>query len=197
LPTATVSLEAKQAWLAAWNAFPLLVSLAHVILSAVGTTVFSQAKYTAYAKKSTISSTRMIYAFAFGLATITQVASWSVSMSSLLFPTLYSPDILPHLHPVKVFLPILSHAATEWPLGMHRLLQWDNFVGSTALLAWAAMLWSNAYRVKGVKSNVPLALKLIGLSATSGFSGAAAVLLWERDELLLAGDDIILKKRTN
>ena len=56
---------------------------------------------------------------------------------------------------------------------------------STAVLVWAAALLSNAYQVSGNKLHLPLVLKLLGLSITSGFVGAAAVLQWERDEVLL------------
>jgi len=118
-----------------------------------------------------------------------------MSLSSLLFPALYSPGIVGDLNPARVFLPIISHEHTEWPLGIHRLLQWDNFVGSTAVLAWAAVLLSNAYRASGTKSHLPLALKLLGFSITSGFVGAAAVLQWERDEVLLTDDRAASKKQ--
>jgi len=180
-----ISLDQKQTLLAVWNAFPLLVSLINFVLSTLGGAFFSGPKYTAYTNKITLSSTRPIYAFAFTLATITHIASWSISLSSLLFPTIYSLDIIGDLSPISVFLPGFSQDHTEWPLGIHRLLQWDNFVGSTAILAWAAVVWSNACRVIGAKSNLPLALKILGLSVTSGFVGAAVVLQWERDKVLL------------
>jgi hypothetical protein len=58
-------------------------------------------------------------------------------------------------------------------------------VGSTAVLVWAAALLSNTYQAGGSKLHLPLVLKLLGLWITSGFVGAAAVLQWERDEVLL------------
>lgn len=78
---------------------------------------------------------------------------------------------------------------------MHRLLQWDNFVGSTGVLTWATVLLLNAYRAKGGKSDTPLKLKVPFLIATSGFVGAAAVLQWERDELLLKNESVSEKKK--
>jgi hypothetical protein len=122
------------------------------------------------------------------LATITHIVSWSVSITSLLFPALYSPSIVADLHPSRILLPVISYEYIEWPLGIHRLLQWDNFVGSTAVLVGAAAQLSNAYQVRGNKLHLPLVLKLLGLSITSGFVGAAAVLQWERDEVLLRDD---------
>lgn len=183
-----ISLEQKQTWLAMWNVFPVVVTLIHFVLSTIGGAISSRPKYTAYTNDGTLSSTRQVYAFAFALATITHIVSWSVSLTSLLFPALYSPSIVADLHPARVFLPIVSYEYTKWPLGIHKLLQWDNFVGSTAVLVWAAALLSNAYQVSGNKLHLPLVLKLLGLSITSGFVGAAAVLQWERDEVLLTDD---------
>jgi hypothetical protein len=89
------------------------------------------AKYTSYTNDGTLSSTRQVYAFDFALASITHIVSWSVSLTSLLFPA-------------RVLLPVISCEYLEWPLGIHRLLQWDNFVGSTAVLVWAAALLSSS-----------------------------------------------------
>jgi hypothetical protein len=186
-----VTLEAKQISLTLWNIYPIVVSAISFTLSVMGSAIFSHG----LTKKNTLSSTRLVYAFAFYLATITHVASWSISLSSLLFPTLYSSEILLDLHPAKVFLPIFSHEATPWPLGMHRLLQWDNFVGSSGILAWATVLLLNAFRATGGKSHTSLLLKVPFFVATSGFVGAAAVLQWERDELLLGNDGAAEKKK--
>jgi hypothetical protein len=164
------------------------VTIIHFVLSTIGGAIFSQSKYTAYTNDGTLLSTRQVYAFAFALATITHIVSWSVSLTSLLFPALYLPSIVADLNPARVFLPIISYEYTKWPLGIHRLLQWDNFVGSTAVLVWAAAPLSNAYQFSGNKLHLPLVLKVLGLSITSGFVGAAAVLLWERDEVLLTDD---------
>lgn len=67
-------------------------------------------------------------------------------------------------------------------------------MGSTGVLAWAIVLLLNAYKAKGGKSHTPLMLKVPFLIVTSGFVGAAAVLQWERDELLLKEDSLSEKK---
>ena len=193
LPSPSVlSLEQKQTWLTIWNVFPVSVTLIYHILSILAGAIFAHPRYNAM--KRTLSSTKSIYAFAFSLATFTHIVSCSISLSSLLFPALFSPGIAEELNPTRVFLPVMSREHTEWPLGIHRLLQWDNFVGSTSILAWAAVLLSNAYQIRGTKSKVPLVLKVFGLSITSGYIGAAAILLWERDEVLLSDDGVAGKK---
>jgi hypothetical protein len=187
LPSPSViSLEQKQTWLAVWTIFPVVVTLIYFFLSTIGGAIFHGPNIPLIPTMgSTLSSTLQVYAFAFALATITHIVSWRVSLASLFLPALYSPSIVADLHPTRAFLPVLSYEYTEWPLCIHRLLQWDNFVGSTAVLVWAAALLSNAYQVSGNKLHLPLVLKLLGLSITSGFVGAAAVLQWERDEVLL------------
>jgi hypothetical protein len=185
-----VSLEQKQTWLTIWNVFPVPVTLTHHILSILAGPIFAHPRYNASTIKSTLSSTKSIYAFAFSLATFTHIVSCSISLSSLLFPDLFSPGIAEELNPTRVFLPIMSCEYTEWPLGIHRLLQWDNFVGSTSVLAWAALLLLNAYQISGTKSKVPLVLKVLSFSIISGYVGAAAILLWERDEVLLGYDGV-------
>jgi hypothetical protein len=147
LPSPSViSLEQKQTWLAVWTIFPVVVTLIYFFLSTIWRNYLSRPKYTAYTYDGTLSSTRQVYVFAFALVTITHIVSWSVSLTSLVLPALYSPSIVADLHPAWAFLPVLSYEHTEWPLCIHRLLQWDNFVGSTAVLVWAAALLSNAYK---------------------------------------------------
>jgi hypothetical protein len=41
---------------------------------------------------------------------------------------------------------------------------------------------------------VPLVFKVFGFSITSGYVGAAAILLWERDEVLLTDDGVARKR---
>ncbi|KAK0609114.1 Citreoviridin biosynthesis protein D [Lasiodiplodia hormozganensis] len=67
--------------------------------------------------------------FALLLATITHTATLSFSLSALLFPALFHPEMAVSLHPAAVFLPKLSLAgATEVELagGATRFLQWDD-----------------------------------------------------------------------
>jgi hypothetical protein len=163
-----VSLEQKQSWLTIWNVFPVSVTFIHYIVSNLARVIFAHPKYNASTIKNTLSSTKSIYAFAFSLATFTHIVSCSISLSSWLFPALFSPGIAEELNPTRVFLPVMSREHTEWPFGIHRLLQWDNLVGSTSVLAWAAVLLLNAYQISGTKSKVTLVLKVLGFSITSG-----------------------------
>lgn len=97
------------------------------------------------------------------------------------------------------YLPVLSHKVPDLATGVLTFLQWDLYIGSTALLLWAVLLSQNAKTERKadstdasllfhndlllggiVRNHLPV--KILAWTLVSGPMGALAVLMWERDK---------------
>ncbi|PGH05112.1 hypothetical protein AJ80_08411 [Polytolypa hystricis UAMH7299] len=198
LPETSVGpLQTIQERLAFWQPWPVWVSLIHFTTRHVvgvfccgpsteaGQSVVSEAQ-----TRRIRSAFRYVYAFAFSCTTITHISSWTVSLSSVAFPSLYNAGLQPSLSPTRVFwntFPWSTAKIGSLGEGVLWFLQWDHLLSAAAMLLWAIALYSLAHvsvRKKEV-GRAGLLFKVLALCLVSGFAGAAVEFMWERDELLL------------
>lgn len=112
----------------------------------------------------------------------------------LMFHTKFSDVFVP-------YLPLLSHKVPDLATGVLTFLQWDLYVGATALLLWAVLLHQNAKSEKkdaSLNTSSPfhndlllggivrrhVSLRILVWMMVSGPMGALTVLLWERDSMI-------------
>lgn len=184
-------LPSKQHGIAFWQPWPVYIFLFQFGLSTLSGWFCKRDKSQLVSQNR--SALRYVYAFAFACAAIPHMATWSISLTALTFPTLFNPTIASTLTPGNVFankFPWSSARPESLGFGALWLLQWDHLIGAGATLLWAMSLYGTAHSVRGIVMNrFRLCLKVIALCAVSGVAGAAVELMWERDELLLDGDD--------
>lgn len=182
-----VSVGTKQALAAAWQPFPIYTS---VLASLCW--LFSS-YFSPDSDKSgpvTLRGLRRTYAFALSCAVIPRIAAWALSLTVLAFPTLFPENVAAEIHPLRVFvnrLLWLSPLVQVTSVGEGALwfLQWDDLIGSTALLLWALALYKAAHQQASVEIRwTELGSKVVLLSMIIGPVGAAVVLMRERDELV-------------
>lgn len=182
-----VSVGTKQALAAAWQPFPIYTSVLTSICSLLPSYFFSDSDKSGPA---TLRGLRRTYAFALACAVILRIAAWALSLTALAFPTLFPENVAAELHPLRVFvntLPRLSPSVQVTSAGEGALwfLQWDDLIGSTALLLWALALYKAAHQQVSVELRwAELGWKVVLLSVAIGPVGAAVVLIWARDELV-------------
>jgi len=71
-------------------------------------------------------------------------------------------------------------------IGILNFFQYDQYVGSTAAIVWAATLWVKARKqAMSLKNWLWLAGEIFGISILAGPGAAFVYLLWNRDELIL------------
>jgi len=189
-----VSYETKQTFMAIWQVFPIWVSL---FQQAISTFVFlrtfdvidrfSPPTFDANIRVSTALTT--VYVFALAIAGITHLSTVTLMVTSMLFPGLFAPEYIGVFNPSKVFLPAGISPATKMSTigaGALNLLQHDEFIGSAALVIWAAVLFASACNMKKkFDSWLTLAGEVCVLTALAGPVGCAVALIWARDELIL------------
>lgn len=133
---------------------------------------------------------RRVYLFAFAIGAMIHIATISISLASALSPAIFAPGYSALLRPSRVFAPVSLFSRVqvssigEGGLGF---LQWDELVGSMALLLWAAALHRNSLQVDfNWQRWVNLFGKALGLTLVAGPCSAAVALVWERDELIFS-----------
>lgn len=181
-----------QQWLAsAWQIFPFWIYLARtVILRPFFASPTPTPSSPAAAATSSYHAASTTHLFALLLAAIPHATTLTLSLSTLLFPTLFSPATAAALHPAAVFLPKLSPAGTTGvglAEGVTRFMQWDELVSSVASVVWAASLYLRDTRTKGGRrfGLLGVVVRAVGWSVVGGPAAAAVGLVWARDEGVL------------
>ncbi|KAE8396174.1 hypothetical protein BDV23DRAFT_193037 [Aspergillus alliaceus] len=182
-----ITSDIKQIFIAIWQPWPAYVS----ILLTVSHLVFNPFTGRDKDGRANLSALRRVYAFAFANTALTHLVSWILSLGTVFAPGMYNEAYLEALHPRRVFeVPF----PWEQPVrgvrsvgeGVHLFLRWDYIIGSAGVLVWAGALYSAARkRVYGKTGLVATLVKSVVLGALVGPVGAAVVLLWERDEMVV------------
>ncbi|KAJ4289881.1 hypothetical protein N0V90_011214 [Kalmusia sp. IMI 367209] len=201
IPTALMAIPLPSShlhqWLTGlWQGFPVWVSLAQWILC----------KVRHYQGQSPPARTQIAnryllhcaYMFAFGSTSISHIATFATLAARKLFPFLFPPLAQKTLTVSKVFIPPFFRdpgPMESMASGIHNFFQYDQYVGSTAALAWAAAININSKKDRMTfKDWVRLMKELVGVSIVAGPAGALISIMWNRDERLLSDDDLYGKE---
>ncbi|KAL7660371.1 hypothetical protein ACMYSQ_003252 [Aspergillus niger] len=190
--SSTITTDLKQLFIALWQPFPAYIS----ILLTLSHTLFSPFTSTPKPtqKNHNLSSLRFIYAFTFFHTLISHLVTLTVSLSTILAPSILSPEYRTSLHPSIVFgiptpwtSPVIQVASIAD--GVHAFLRWDYLIGSAGMVVWAWRLYGNAVKMdKGGAMGwcewVSLVVRVGLLGVVAGPVGAAVVLVWGRDEMV-------------
>jgi hypothetical protein len=201
--------ETRQTFLALWQVFPLCTYLIQRMLTATLAALFPRsyngAVYHSTAERDAglLRALRSTYAFAFCGAAVSHIAAWTLSLESVLLPDLFHPDITSAslLHPRRVFAPPSPVDLTpprDLAEGFHRLLLFDEYIGSFAFVVWALVINRFAYTtsLRAWAAHLRLLVTVAVLTLFSGPAGAAVWLVWQRDELVLGTGQYEPEKKT-
>jgi hypothetical protein len=169
-----------------WQASPLY---AIYISKGLGALSPHAAKTTGTARQ--LLHLRAAYKFALVVAGLLNVGTWILCLSCLLFPSaIFTPQVSSSLHPLNALIPpnpfsaYHAHAA-DIAQGAHWFLQWDYWVSGLSYVVFAA----SAKHMVICKTSLGDVLAILVRIAVLGPMGAALLLLWERDELVLGRAD--------
>ncbi|KAF2245918.1 hypothetical protein BU26DRAFT_58521 [Trematosphaeria pertusa] len=141
---------------------------------------------------------RRAYLFAFASTSISHVATFATIAARNLFPPLFSPLAQETLTLNQVFLPPYFRAPgpmESMAVGIHNFFQYDQYVGSTAALVWAAATRANSRKsAMTFKDWACLVGELVGVGLIAGPAGALVSLMWNRDDCVLSDDDLYGEK---
>jgi hypothetical protein len=183
-----VSYGFQQVAIAIWTPFPAWVGLAQMFLTSfIGKFQASTASTKVDARETRAAyhhALRVVYLFAFAFSAFVHVGTLTFSLSTVLLPSIFSPMAQLEFAPANLLFP-QNTGAHSIGAGVLVFMQWDQWIGYTALLVW---IWEIC-REEGValmawKTWFWQALWLFMSVLVAGPAGAAVLLLWIRDEKL-------------
>ncbi|KAL8762938.1 MAG: hypothetical protein Q9184_001160 [Pyrenodesmia sp. 2 TL-2023] len=187
-----VSHERKQLFIAIWQAFPIWVGILQELFPLLWSSLFGEVVIER-TRNHTINSMRTVYGILLGFALVTRVSAWTISLSSVLFPSIFAPDTVHLLNPSSVFRPLAASPLVKMSsiaAGGLQFLQYDDMVGGAACVFWSTALYVSVAERKSVHGWVSLMVKSILIAALAGPEGFAVAALWARDEIVFeAGHD--------
>ncbi len=188
LPTPTYLQYATKANLVLlWQFFPLWTSILCVGLSQW----LSTRQFTLNA--STLRKT--VYSSAITLSSVAHIAALTISVTAAIVPSMYNPVYVRELKGAYLdFPPWPIQSATQASSiaeGALWFIQYDYILTSWAFLFWSISLRSAVHSKEGEASTPASASQLLltlGRAVVLGPLGAAAYLVWDRDEALLSAE---------
>jgi hypothetical protein len=199
-PRAVVSLDTQQIAVAVWNVFPIFTGL----LQWTFQTMFSSSEDTKITPRKPspnnadlISALRRTYAFAIFCSFATHAAVLTIIFSTVLFPTMFSALAIQTLHPGTIFKLPWSHAeVNSMGVGALHFLQWDLFVGFSAVLIPAAVKYRNMQASgRNEESLASFVLKVLTAVLLVGPGATFVGLKWLDDEAAMGEE--LKKKRSS
>jgi hypothetical protein len=185
-----ISFEAKQTWAAIQQGWSIWIALVQFAATVVVLSVDQRASILSESDKraKTIKYLRWAYLVAIvssaGAHAVAKVVPWA----TVAFPTLFSPAYVSQLQPDKVFVPAVPfgpHPVKVLADGALWFLQWDVIVGVSSTLLWGVTLRVAAKHEQATPFQSLIGIVKIAIySVLLGPCGAAALALWDRDELV-------------
>jgi hypothetical protein len=194
-----VSYAAQQAAIAVWTPFPIWVGLAQVILTwcVAGLTPSGSrpAREADAQHEDGVRAARAVYVFALVGSAAVHVGVVAVSASTVLFPAIFSPPYVAEFAPANLLFP-KNAAVPSIGAGVLNFMQWDQWIGYTAVLLWALAL-RHADEAVSLRTWTQGALRAVLASVVVGPGGAAAWLIWMRDEKAFASAPAAGRKQSS
>ena len=198
LPSVLMSLPApsmlnhdrKQVLIVFWQFFPVWVSVCQQGISLAMRYLKIGISTQVPIEKRSMKAMRMLYAILLLGAAANQLSALQLIVTSKIFPDLFALDYRHAFDFSKVFVPKAITASTPMDSigsGAHMLLQYDELIGSSAMLVWAFALFVQAREVATHALHISRIVILCLLTLVLGGPlGLAVAIIWARDELVFA-----------
>ncbi|KAM3538842.1 hypothetical protein ARSEF1564_008234 [Beauveria bassiana] len=173
-----------------WVTFPLLVNLIHLALTPLARRILKQT-----GQRDSHKRQRLQIVYAIGL--LWSVAPYwyflAVVFSASAFPFAFAPEIarvLNFRHMLGLTNPfLLGSPLPPMPTGEFWFIQWDFWLIGVSCLVWALSLRLETRKLDALYPKAAIVAEALTYAATLGPVGAAIVLIWQRDMLLIKDDD--------
>jgi len=133
---------------------------------------------------------RILYIGLLIIAGIGQIATATMMATSTFFPDLYSTHFQGIFKASKVFLPATFSPAIKMPSigsGAHMLLQYDEAIGSLAMMIWSTVLFVNVNKKTTAPQKIVHQItEAVTVFILTGPLGYATACIWARDEVVWA-----------
>ncbi|KAL9030779.1 MAG: hypothetical protein Q9196_001129 [Gyalolechia fulgens] len=191
-PTVDSSLS-KQFIIALWNIFPLTMAAIQLVLSNVlafsGVIEHPTRSSKSSAAADSLLAVRVCYAFALAISFMCHIGVVTLSLATVLFPMIFTPEYASAFSPHRLLMPPFSWSAVstfgEGDLGF---MQWDQILGYTCMLLFSCLTYQLAQDRLGVRRDWRLYGVMLGGCMMAGPGSTVLAIQWLKDELLFTGD---------
>lgn len=195
-----VSYASQQAAIAVWTPFPVWVCLAQFLFTWCDANLSSgTAKSAVESQKDYLQALRAVYAFALAGSAAVHIGTIATSVSTVLFPAIFASGYRSEFAPANLLFP-KNEKVGSIGAGVLNFMQWDQWIGYTALLLWVLRLLQGNEKLaaKGFFGWISRTLEIFAAIVLLGPGGAAVVFIWKKDEAEALAEGRIMKpKYTN
>ena len=182
--------KSQQFWILLRMVHPLLTAVIQLLLSMFSPEDEQALRDPAKRNKLVAQGLRRVYTVATTVAVVSHAATLSLSLSSMIAPSLFSELYQTMLDPVALFKPDFFWTdlapVTSIPAGALAFLQWDELTSIGSILVWAYAVNRNALSGEDKASGLlTVSLRTITWTVVGGPAAAAISLIKERDEFML------------
>jgi hypothetical protein len=185
------SYAGQQATIAVWTPFPAWVGLGQSVLTWADHRLFTSPPSTptsaSNVQSNHLKAIRPVYMFALIGSSLIHISTIAISLSTVLFPALFEAKYLSEFAPANLLFPRNGYVDAIGA-GVLNFMQWDQWIGYTAVLIWALALLKGDEQV-ALKTLLLWGAETVVASILAGPGGAAVWMTWKRDEMALGGGD--------
>lgn len=199
-----ISFERKQAYMAIWQMFPLSVQILQLAIPYLLAMSYPPPLSPNFLipKRQGLGALRVVYIFLLTMAASSHLGTLTLLLTSKFFPALFAIPFVGIFNPASVFWPVtisVSHQVSSIGSGAMLMIQYDEIIGSVAVVLWALFLLATAFHrfseERGANATTAwvLAFDFVTLTALVGPLGYAVIAMWGRDEMVFAREKEKLK----
>ncbi|KAI4157485.1 MAG: hypothetical protein L6R39_000670 [Caloplaca ligustica] len=181
-----VSNNFQQMAVVIWNIFPMLFLFLQQALGAIAATVGNQRTMRKPTPRQNLSAVRFAHTFALVVSTATHVAVLSVSLTTVMFPSMFQPGYARALSPGALLAPLATQTTvSSLGQGVQRFLFWDQVFAYSTLLFLGYVLLQRILPISGpIHSTSMIGFVAMG-TLVVGPGSVTLALSWIKDEELL------------
>ncbi|KIW11669.1 hypothetical protein PV08_10971 [Exophiala spinifera] len=193
---AMISQSAKVLAIVVWQLFPVWTNLITFVVEALLGPSTTRRPSEPETLKNQLPRLKTVYKLAMAVSVPVHIATWTLSLSTVLFPALFTPATVEAFHPLNAIVPPNPLAESKAPSvaqGAVWFLQYDYLITSFVYVFWAVV---GRYGKLGGFGFTSL-LDVIGRCAIMGPISTALHLLQERDEIVFAASETLTATKKN
>lgn len=196
LPAPTIlSLNQKVNLVRLWEVFPCLIYVTQRVLAPLTRLIL---KWTGQHDGQRHQALHYAYAFGLFWSTVTYWYSLAMVLTATVFPSVFTPEVA-NVWNLRLIYGLTNPFALGNPLpsiaeGQLWFVQWDYWLISVACFVWALSLRLDLVTASATLLGLKAIVQGLFYALVLGPVGAAVVMTWERDTLLLKHHDLHKKK---
>jgi hypothetical protein len=178
-----VSNHFQQLAIVAWNIYPILLYVLHKTLSAL---IPKAGFLKTTSQRNHITAIRVTNAFAITASFAVHISVTSISLATVLFPSVFAASYAEELSPRSIFAPPIAIPVSKTAGdGVRSFLLWDQVFGYSVMLLVALLQLQTVVKAKGRAWSWVKVIPMALVGAVIGGPGSACLAVsWARDELL-------------